>query len=199
MSKFAAIWAVSKTLQLLLENEIKTDPQFAGGPPVPVSLLSPKAIREPSSTAPSSSIAVWLYRVARNEFTLNNRPDRAAPNQVPHLSIPIDLYYLITPMYEREGVCNLFPFPEPTLGWCHVEVNRRRTKRDFATAMKDLVDVHFPNAPKIRVVLDNLNIHTPASLYETFEPEERLHSLSLPFTSMNRRFLNQKWLGKAHE
>jgi transposase len=74
--------------------------------------------------------------------------------------------------YEREGTCNLFLFLEPSLGWRHIEVTKRRTKHDFAAAMKDLVDVHFPDAPKIRVVLDNLTIHTPASLYEAFEPEE---------------------------
>jgi len=74
--------------------------------------------------------------------------------------------------YEREGTCNLFLFLEPTQGWRHVEVRKRRTKQDFAAVMKELVDVHFPNAPKIRVVLDNLNTHTPASLYEAFEPEE---------------------------
>jgi hypothetical protein len=74
--------------------------------------------------------------------------------------------------YEREGTCNLFLFLEPTLGWRHVDVTQRRTKQDFATAMKDLVDVHFPTTPKIRVVLDNLNIHTPASLYEAFDPAE---------------------------
>ena len=74
--------------------------------------------------------------------------------------------------YEREGTCNLFLLLEPTQGWRHVEVRKRRTKQDFAAVMKELVDVHFPNAPKIRVVLDNLNTHTPASLYEAFEPEE---------------------------
>lgn len=74
--------------------------------------------------------------------------------------------------YEREGTCNLFLFVEPNLGWRHVEVTKRRTKQDFAQAMKNLVDVYFPDAPLIRVVLDNLNTHTPASLSETFEPEE---------------------------
>jgi hypothetical protein len=74
--------------------------------------------------------------------------------------------------YEREGTCNLFLFLEPSLGWRHVEVTKRRTQHDFAAVMKDLVDVHFPDAHKIRVVLDHLNIHTPASLYEAFEPEE---------------------------
>ena len=79
--------------------------------------------------------------------------------------------------YEREGTCNLFVFLEPNLGWRHVEVTKRRTKQDFAQAMKALVDVHFPDAPLIRVVLDNLNTHTPASLYEAFPPEEARHIL----------------------
>ena len=74
--------------------------------------------------------------------------------------------------YEREGTCNLFLFLEPTRGWRHVQVSKRRTKQDFAQAMKDLVDLHFPDARKIRVVLDNLNTHSPASLYEAFEPDE---------------------------
>ena len=74
--------------------------------------------------------------------------------------------------YEREGTCSLFLVLEPQLGWRHLEVKPRRTKVDFAQAMKDLVDVHFPTAPLIRVVLDNLNTHTLGSLYEAFEPEE---------------------------
>jgi|SRR6266699_2436430 len=67
---------------------------------------------------------------------------------------------------------NLFLFLEPHIGWRHVEVTKRRTKQDFAQAMKDLMDVYFSDAPLIRVVLDNLNTHTPSSLYDTFEPEE---------------------------
>jgi hypothetical protein len=74
--------------------------------------------------------------------------------------------------YEREGTCSLFLVLEPQLGWRHLEVKPRRTKGDFAQAMKDLVDVHFPTAPLIPVVLDNLNTHTLGSLYEAFEPEE---------------------------
>ena len=53
-----------------------------------------------------------------------------------------------------------------------MEVTEQRTKRDFAYRMKDLVDVHFPEAEVIRVVLDNLNTHSPAALYEVFEPQE---------------------------
>ena len=58
--------------------------------------------------------------------------------------------------YEREGTCSLFLLLEPQMGWQHLEIKPRRTKVDFAQTMKELVDVHFPIAPMIRVVLDNL-------------------------------------------
>jgi hypothetical protein len=74
--------------------------------------------------------------------------------------------------YRREGTCNLFVFVQPHTGWRHVKVTDRRTKLDFAQCMKDLVDVHFPEAKVVRVVLDQLNTHTPAALYEAFEPDE---------------------------
>lgn len=74
--------------------------------------------------------------------------------------------------YEREGTCNLLLFLEPTLEWRQVEVTHRRTKQEFAQARTALVDVHFPTAAKIRVVLDNLNTHPFGSLYDAFEPEE---------------------------
>jgi hypothetical protein len=74
--------------------------------------------------------------------------------------------------YRREGTCNLFVFVQPHTGWRHVKVTERRTKQDFAQCMKDLVDVHFPEAKVVRVVLDQLNTHTPAALYEAFEPDE---------------------------
>ena len=74
--------------------------------------------------------------------------------------------------YTRNGTCNLFTFLAPHDGWRHVEVTDRRTKADFARMMKALVDVYFPYAWSIRVVLDNLNTHGPASLYETFRPAE---------------------------
>jgi hypothetical protein len=74
--------------------------------------------------------------------------------------------------YSRRGTCNLFTFFAPHLGWRHVEVTDRRTKRDFALMMKALVDAYFPYATVIRVVLDNLNIHALASLYDAFPPAE---------------------------
>ena len=74
--------------------------------------------------------------------------------------------------YKREGTCNLFVFFSPDTAWREVKVTERRTALDFAECMRDLVDVHFPRAEKIRVVLDNLNTHTPVSLYKAFPPEE---------------------------
>jgi hypothetical protein len=60
----------------------------------------------------------------------------------------------------------------PASGWRHVTVTDWRTKQDFAEQMRQLVDVHFPDATLISVVLDNLNTHSPASLYATFAPAE---------------------------
>lgn len=74
--------------------------------------------------------------------------------------------------YEREGVANLFMFVEPLAGQRHVKVTERRTKIDWAHAMQELSDVHYPQADLIVVVMDNLNTHSPASFYEAFEPEE---------------------------
>ncbi len=74
--------------------------------------------------------------------------------------------------YQRHGSCNLFMFFEPRTGWRHVEVTARRTKHDFAQCMQQLVDGYYPEAEVIRVVVDNLNTHTPAALYETFPPRE---------------------------
>jgi hypothetical protein len=74
--------------------------------------------------------------------------------------------------YERHGVANLFLWCEPLTGRCHVEVTDRRTKQDWARVIKDLVDTHYPDAERIVLVMDNLNIHTPAALYETFPPPE---------------------------
>jgi hypothetical protein len=74
--------------------------------------------------------------------------------------------------YERQGVANRFMFVEPLAGQRHVKVTQRRTKQDWAHAMQELADVHYPEADVIVVVLDNLNTHSPASFYEAFTPEE---------------------------
>src|SRR5260221_2670277 len=74
--------------------------------------------------------------------------------------------------YERHGFCNLFLMCDPVRGWRHVQVTDRRTKQDWARCIQELVDVHYPNAERIVLVLDTLNVHTPAALYETFAPAQ---------------------------
>ncbi len=74
--------------------------------------------------------------------------------------------------YEREGVANLFLFCEPLAGRRWVDVTEHRTKADWARQIQELVDVRYPEAERIVLVMDNLNTHTPASLYEVFPPAE---------------------------
>ena len=74
--------------------------------------------------------------------------------------------------YEREGVANLFLFCEPLRGWRWVTVTEHRTKIDWAHQIRELVDVCYPEAEVIVLVMDNLNTHTPAALYEAFSPAE---------------------------
>jgi DDE superfamily endonuclease len=95
--------------------------------------------------------------------------------------------------YQRNGVCNLFLFCEPLVGWRHIEVTERRTQHDWAWAMKALVDDYYPAADRIRVVLDNLNTHVPASLYATFPPAEAhrlLRRLEFHYTPKHGSWLN---------
>ena len=95
--------------------------------------------------------------------------------------------------YERNGVCNLFMFFEPVVGKRYVSVTDRRTKPDWAMQIKQLLDVHYPNAKKVSLVMDNLNTHTGASLYEVFEPSEArrlLDRLEIHYTPKHGSWLN---------
>jgi hypothetical protein len=95
--------------------------------------------------------------------------------------------------YERHGVCNLFLACEPLAGKRYVQVTQRRTKVDFAHFVRELIDVHYPTAEKIVLVMDNLNTHTPASFYEAFPPQEaeRLcEKLEIHYTPKHGSWLN---------
>ena len=95
--------------------------------------------------------------------------------------------------YVRNGVANLFLFVEPLRGWRHVEVTERRTRQEWATAMRWLLDEVYPDAERVVVVLDNLNTHVGGSLYETFPPEEAhrlLERLELHYTPKHGSWLN---------
>ena len=76
--------------------------------------------------------------------------------------------------YQRQGVSNLFMLFAPLEGWRRVEVTQRQTRKDWAQVVRQLVDEDFPHKERIVLVMDNLNTHHPASLYEAFEPEEAL-------------------------
>lgn len=95
--------------------------------------------------------------------------------------------------YERNGVCNLFMFYEPFGGKRYVSITNRRTKVDWALQVKELLDNHYPNARKVVLVIDNLNMHTGASLYEAFPPHEarRLPDrLEIHYTPKHGSWLN---------
>lgn len=95
--------------------------------------------------------------------------------------------------YQRNGTRNLFLLCEPLRGWRHVAVTKQRTMRDFAHQMQWLAGEAYPDAEKIRVVLDNLNTHRPASLYEAFDPAEArriLKRLEFHYTPKHGSWLN---------
>jgi hypothetical protein len=95
--------------------------------------------------------------------------------------------------YERRGTRNLFVMVEPLAGFRHVEVTAQRTMHDYAQVVRWLVDQVYPQAEYIRLVQDNLNTHTPASLYETFPPAEArriLQRLEYHYTPKHGSWLN---------
>jgi len=89
-------------------------------------------------------------------------PAPAAPGQLAHYDYE----------YVRNGVANLFMISEPLAGKRDVEVTDRRTKKDYARCLRKIADELYPDAEGIVLVQDNLNTHSPASLYETYEPAE---------------------------
>jgi hypothetical protein len=112
--------------------------------------------------------------------------------------------------YRRRGTANLFLLLEPLAGWRHSEVTERRTSAEFAQQMRALVDVHYPEAERIAVVLDNLSTHSPAALYQAFPPAEArrllqrlefhdtpkhgswLNMAELEFSALNRQCLGRR-------
>jgi hypothetical protein len=95
--------------------------------------------------------------------------------------------------YVRHGTANLFLWYEPLRSRRHVEVTARRTREDWAHAIKDLVDAHYPDAERIVLVLDNLNTHTPASLYQAFpaaEAKRLADRLEIHYTPKHGSWLN---------
>ena len=95
--------------------------------------------------------------------------------------------------YDPNGYCNLFVACEPLAGKRFLQVRERRTTRDWALFVRELIDVQYPKADKIVLVMDNLNTHSPASFYEVFEPAEawRLsQKLEIHYTPLHGSWLN---------
>ena len=95
--------------------------------------------------------------------------------------------------YKRNGTANLFVFLDAHRPWRHVKVTEHRTGEDFAECMRDLVDIHYPRARRIRVVLDNLSSHSEASLYKAFPPDEArriLRKIKFHFVPKHASWLN---------
>lgn len=95
--------------------------------------------------------------------------------------------------YVRKGTCSIFVFTEPLKGWRHVHANVRRTRVDWALHVEELLDIYYPNAAKIRLIMDNLNTHSIASLYEAFPPEKALRlakRLEIHYTPKHGSWLN---------
>jgi len=116
--------------------------------------------------------------ISDNRKPLPGRPGR--PKRIDH-------------EYQREGVANIFIHTEPLVGWRKVNVRKQRTQQDWAHEIKDLLDIHYPEAEKVCLVCDNLNTHKLGSLYETFTPEEarRLaRRLEIHYTPKHGSWLN---------
>jgi hypothetical protein len=95
--------------------------------------------------------------------------------------------------YIRNGTCSIFMFTEPLAGWRHVAVCERRTRIDWANQIRELLDIYYPDTPKIRLVMDNLNTHTISSLYEAFAPEiarRMAKRLEIHYTPKHGSWLN---------
>ena len=95
--------------------------------------------------------------------------------------------------YVREGTCSIFAFIEPLGGRHHVSVREHRTAVDWAEEIKYLVDVMYPNAERIILVMDNLNTHKPSPLYKRYKPEEArriIKKLEIHFTPKHGSWLD---------
>ena len=96
-------------------------------------------------------------------------------------------------LYKRNGVATLFLFFEPLVGWREVTVAEGKTRLDWAWRVRQLLEVHYPQAHKVHLVMDNLNTHGGASLYEAFPPEEArrlLERLEFHYTPKHGSWLN---------
>ena len=126
---------------------------------------------------------IWLDETSRQVLADGRAPLPAAPGRPARHD----------PEYAREGGGNCFLVTEPLRGWRQVQISERRTRLDFAHCIKDLVEVHYPAAERIVLVMDQLNTHSPASLYDAFPPAEAKRladKLEMHYTPKHGSWLN---------
>lgn len=129
------------------------------------------------------------YPIVNFDEALKNLVADTRPSKLPTLERAAHVDY----EYKRVGTANLFVFFDRHRGWRHVKVTERKTKKDFAQCMKELVDDLYPKAKKIRLVLDNLATHTAGALYEAFSPAEArriLKKIEFHYTPKHASWLN---------
>jgi hypothetical protein len=126
---------------------------------------------------------VCLDETSKQLFGEVATPVPATPGQVAHYDYE----------YVRNGVANIFMISEPLAGQREVQVTDRRTKKDYALCLRKIADKMFPDAEIIVLVQDNLNTHSPASLYEAFEPAEAwrlMNRFEVHYTPKHGSWLN---------
>lgn len=126
---------------------------------------------------------VCMDELAKQLIKEIRRPESAEPGKAARIDYE----------YERNGVSNVFMFYEPFGGKRYTAVTERRTKVDWAHQIKEMLDNHYPDVSKVVMVMDNLNTHTTASLYEAFPPEEArrlVERLEIHYTPKHGSWLN---------
>jgi len=129
------------------------------------------------------------YPVVCFDETFKQLFGEVRPAQRPRPGAPARVDY----EYERKGICHQFMMCEPLRGWRRVRVTERRTRRDYAACVRELVEGYYPQAVKIRLVQDNLNTHDGASLYEAFCPakaRQLLDRIEFHYTPKHGSWLN---------
>ena len=126
---------------------------------------------------------ICLDETSRQLLAETRSPTPLAPGQIARYD----------PEYVRGGVVNCFLVTEPLRGWRHIRVSAQRTRLDFAHCIKDLVDLHYPQVEQLVLVMDQLNTHSPASLYAAFPPAEAKRltdKLAIHYTPKHGSWLN---------
>jgi len=133
------------------------------------------------------------YDAKRPVICMDEKPYQLLEDAYPSLPMQLGSAEKVDYKYTRHGTCSIFLFNEPLGGWRHAEALERRTKVDWAHKIRWLLLEQYPDAEKVVLVVDNLNIHTISSLYEAFLPEvafDLAQRLEVHFTPKHGSWLN---------